>query len=344
MKLRNVFISAGLLLASSACTFTGALASKKELVETSAESVKEITIDTFSFLPDSFPVMNPATVELEGYTFKYRNAVSTSSSTYYGYSDYEALSFYFEGDGYFNNQTAMPGDIKSITLHTHSAQTETITYNVRFGTSAFVGKGYDKDGEKTSYNMSGSQSKTFTNYVAGATFFSIFCNAYVIHHAHEIACLDKIVISYTVDEAKTDATTFAQTFIGTTSGICKDTSKGIIDTDVDALAAVWNIKAVPDGNSLVEKWNALSNGAKAVFTAGTANDTIADANARYVHIMSRYSNVLTAFNGGPTLSAINTKTLLDDSENNTLIIVVAIASLALVSFGGLVFIRKRRGN
>ena len=92
----------------------------------------------------------------------------------------------------------------------------------------------------------------------------------------------------------------------------------------------------------MEKWNALSNGAKAVFTAGTANATIADANARYVHIMGRYSNAVTVFNGGAILSAINTKTPLDDSANDTLIIAVAIASLALVSFGGLVFIRKRR--
>ena len=129
MKLRNIFISAGLLLASGVCAFAGALASNLELVETSAASVREITIDTFSFLPDpdSFPVPNPATVNLEGYTFKYRNAVSTSYSAYYGYSDYEALTFYYEGDGYFNNQTAMPGDIKSITLYTHSAQTSTIT-------------------------------------------------------------------------------------------------------------------------------------------------------------------------------------------------------------------------
>ncbi len=344
MKLKNVFISASLLFVSGACAFTGALTSKKELVKTSAESVSTITIDTFSFLPnpDSFPMMNPATVDLEGYTFKYRNAVSTSYSAYYGYSDYEALTFYYEGDGYFNNQTAMPGDIKSITLYTHSAQTLTITYNVRFGTSAFVGKGYDKDGEKTSYDMSGSQSKTFTNYVTGATFFSIFCNAYTISDAHKVSCLDKIVVSYTVDQAKTDATTFAQTFKDTTDGICKDTSKSIVDTDADALAAVWNAKEEPDGTSLVEKWNALSNGAKAVFTAGTANATIADANARYVHIMGRYSDVLTAFNGGPTFSAINTKTPFDDSANDTLIIAVAIASLALVSIGGLIFIRKRR--
>ena len=150
MKLRNVFISAGLLLASGACAFTGALVSKKELVKTSAETISTITIDTFSFLPDSFPMMNPATVDLEGYTFKYRNA---ASSSVYGYTRPNALSFYYEGDGYFNNQTAMPGDIKSITLYTHSAQTDTITYNVRFGTSAFVGKGYDKDGEKTSYDI-----------------------------------------------------------------------------------------------------------------------------------------------------------------------------------------------
>lgn len=337
MKLKNVFISAGLLLAFGACAFTGALASKKELVKTSAESVSTITIDTFSGLPEK-SIDQSKTIDLEGYTFKYRNAFSNADHDY-GYSHYDALSFYPEYTRYFNNQTAMPGDIKSITLYTHSAQTETITYNVRFGTSAFTGQGTGGD----SYGMYGGEGYTFTNSVTGATFFSISCDWYKITN-RLASCLDKIEISYVVDEAKTDATTFAQTFIDTTGGICKDTSKGIIDTDVNALAAVWNIKAEPDGTSLVEKWNALSNGAKAVFTAGTANATIADANARYVHIMSRYSNVLTAFNDGPTFSAINTKTPLDDSENNTLIIVVAIASLALVSFGGLVFIRKRRGN
>ena len=39
MKLRNVFISAGLLLVSGACAFTGALASKKELVEVRSGNV-----------------------------------------------------------------------------------------------------------------------------------------------------------------------------------------------------------------------------------------------------------------------------------------------------------------
>ena len=342
MKLRNVFISAGLLLASGTCAFAGALASKKELVKTSAESVSTITIDDFSFLPnpDKFPMMNPATVNLEGYTFKYRNAVSTSSSAYYGYSHYEALTFYYQGDGYFNNQTAMPGDIKSITLYTHSAQTHTITYNVAFGTSAFGGKGNEKD--RDSYDMSGSQSKTFTNYVTGATFFAISCNAYEVTNVHEVACLDKIVISYTVDEAKTDATTFAQTFIDTTDGICKDTSEDIVDTDVDALAAVWNIKATPDGNSLVEKWNALSNGAKAVFTAGTANATIADAHARYVHIMSRYGGTLTEFTGGPTYSSRN----IFNNENNidVIIVVVAIASVLSLAVACTYFSLKKRRN
>lgn len=342
MKLKNVFISAGLLLAFGACTFTGALASKKELVETSAESVSTITIDTFSFLPnpDSFPMMNPTTVDLEGYTFKYRNAASTSHSAYYGYSDYEALTFYYEGDGYFNNQTAMPGDIKSITLYTHSAQTRTITYNVAFGTSAFVGKGYEKD--RDSYSMNGSENKTFTNYVTGATFFAISCNAYEITNVHKVSCLDKIVISYTVDEAKTDATTFAQTFIDTTGGICKDISKDIVDTDVDALAAVWNAKAEPDGTSLVEKWNALSNGAKAVFTAGTANATIADANARYVHIMSRYSGTLTEFTGGPTYSS---KIIFNNKNNiGVIIVVAAIASVLSIAVAGTYFSLKKRHN
>lgn len=293
MKLRTIFISAGLLLASCTCAFAGALASKKELIETSAESVSTITIDTFSGLPEkSIDVSN--TVDLEGYTFKYRNAFSNG---YYGYTRYDALSFYTEYTRYFNNQTAMPGDIKSITLYTHSAQEETITYNVRFGTSAFTGQGTAED----SHSMYGGESYTFTNSVTGATFFSISCDKYTITN-RVASCLDKIVISYAVDEAKTDATTFAQTFKDATGGICKDTSKGIVDTDVDALAAVWNPKEEPDGTSLVEKWNALSNGAKAVFTAGTANDTIADANARYVHIMSRYSGTLTAFADGPALT------------------------------------------
>lgn len=336
MKLRNVFISVGLLLASSACAFAGALASKKELVKTSAESVSTITIDTFSGLSENLPMGASKTVDLEGYTFKYKNV---ASNAYFGYGSHAAITFYNQETRYFNNQTAIPGDIKSIELHTHSAQKITVTYNVRFGTSAFTGMGTGGD----SRSMYGSQSYTFTNSVIGARFFSISCDEYTLSR-EKASCIDKIVISYVVDEAKTDATTFAQTFIETTNGICKDTSKGIVDTDVNALASVWNINAVPDGNSLVEKWNALSNGAKAVFTAGTANDTIADANARYVHIMSRYSGTLTEFIGGPTLSAINTKTPLDDSENNTLIIVVAIASLALVSIGVLVFIRKRRGN
>ena len=146
------------------------------------------------------------------------------------------------------------------------------------------------------------------------------------------------------DPAETEATTFAQTFKDTTDGICKDTSKGPIDTDLDELAGVWNVKATPDGNSLVEKWNALSNDARAVFTAGTANATIADANARYVHIMSRYSETLTAFTDGPKLAGGNTLVTSETSTTNQSLIIAIVAALAIVSVGGFVFIRRRREN
>ena len=334
MKLRNMFISAGLLLASGVCAFTGALVSKKELVKTSAASVSTITIDTFSGLRETFPMGESATVDLEGYTFKYKNVVS---NPYFGYGSNEALSFYNQETRFFNNQTAMPGDIKSIELHTHSAQKLTITYNVRFGTSAFVGMGTGGD----SYSMYGSESHTFTNSVTGATFFSISCDGYTLSR-EKASCIDKIVISYTVDQAKTDATTFAQTFKDTTDGICKDTSKGPTDTDLDDLAAVWNAKEDPDGTSLVEKWNALSSGAKAVFTTGTANATIADAKARYVHIMSRYSGTLDEFADGPTYSS----NMILANRNNTEVIAVVITVTSILSLTvvGTYFSLKKRHN
>lgn len=142
------------------------------------------------------------------------------------------------------------------------------------------------------------------------------------------------------------ANAFANTFLSTTNGICVDSSKSSGDTNVSALAAVWNVKETPDGSSLVEKWSALSIGAKAVFAEGTATEAIADANARYVHIMSRYSEQLTAFDNGPVYLANAQFGFGSDLSNDatfivTIAVVIAISTLTLATF---LVIKKRRYN
>ena len=143
------------------------------------------------------------------------------------------------------------------------------------------------------------------------------------------------------DEALLAANQFAQTFLNTTDGICKDTSVDGMDTDSSALANAWNVKG--DGTSLVEKWGDLSPEAKAIFATGTATAAISDANARYVHIMGRYSATLTAFADGPTLT-YSAQALSVHNSNHSALIITVIASAALLSAGGFLFARRRREN
>ena len=148
------------------------------------------------------------------------------------------------------------------------------------------------------------------------------------------------------ENATAAAHAFANTFLSTTDGICVDSSKSSGDTNVSTLAAVWNVKETPDGSSLVEKWNALSIGAKSVFAEGTATEAIADAKARYVHIMSRYSEQLTAFDNGPVYLA-NARFGFDSDLSNdatfivTIVVVIAISTLTLAT---ILVIKKRRYN
>ena len=158
---------------------------------------------------------------------------------------------------------------------------------------------------------------------------------------------DSLSLKYDDPEpiADTDAANaFANTFLSTTNDICVDSSKSSGDTNVSTLAAVWNVKETPDGSSLVEKWNALSIGAKSVFAEGTATEAIADAKARYVHIMSRYSEQLTAFDNGPVYLAKAQFGFGNDLSNDatfivTIVVVIAISTLTLATF---LVIKKRR--
>ena len=160
---------------------------------------------------------------------------------------------------------------------------------------------------------------------------------------------DSLSLKYDDPEAISDtdaANAFANTFLSTTNGICVDSSKSSGDTNVSTLAAVWNVKETPDGSSLVEKWNALSIGAKSVFVEGTATEAITDAKARYVHIMSRYSEQLTAFDNGPVYLAnaqfgFGNDLSNDATFNVTIVVVIAISTLIFVTF---LVIKKRCYN
>lgn len=144
------------------------------------------------------------------------------------------------------------------------------------------------------------------------------------------------------ENAEIAATTYANAFLGATFDVCNVGEP--TDDHSAGLAAIWNAKETPDGTSLVERWNALSIGAKGVFAAGTANATVASAKARYLIIMERYSGVLTAFENGPVASSVATVNTVSNQNNNTIMLVVIISSIALVSVGGFFLLKKKREN
>lgn len=144
------------------------------------------------------------------------------------------------------------------------------------------------------------------------------------------------------ENATVAATHFAGTFLTVTGGICKDSSAGQGDTDLDALKAAWNAKG--DGTTLVDKWNVLSSGAKGVFASGTGHADIVSAVARYRVIMGRYAGTLTAFTDGPELAGGNALVTSETSTTNQTLIIAIVAALTIVSVGGFVFIRRRREN
>ena len=167
----------------------------------------------------------------------------------------------------------------------------------------------------------------------------IICNSNTAYDIYYKPLHYKIWIE---ENATVAADKFANTFLSVTGAVCVDSSKTSGDTDPAALAAVWNVKATPDGNSLVEKWNALSSGAKGTFAAGTATEDITNAHNRYIHIMSRYSDVLTAFTDGPAFATSSQLTINNVLANNTLVIIAIIVSTSMIAVGTMLFVIKKR--
>lgn len=140
--------------------------------------------------------------------------------------------------------------------------------------------------------------------------------------------------------SETEATSFAQTFLDNTGTICSDGSTS--DDHSSALAAIWNTVSGDSVDQLEELWNRLTTGAKSCFATGTANSTISDANARYVHIMSRYSATLNAFSGGPSYASQNILSITTNNNNEVAIIATITAIIAVSATGVFFMLRKKR--
>ena len=89
-------------------------------------------------------------------------------------------------------------------------------------------------------------------------------------------------------------------------------------------------------------YSSLTKSAKDAFKAGTANATIIDAHARYVHIINRYGELNDFV--GDVRSSSNFISPIKTSTNNGVIIII-IATVAIISISGAFFIlRKKKHN
>ena len=153
-------------------------------------------------------------------------------------------------------------------------------------------------------------------------------------------------------DALTEASGFAHKLIDDTDSICSVDGTGA--NHGAALANVWNPKATPDGTSLVEKWNGLTDGAKSEFKNATPVESggtiLQEAVYRYYHIMRRYgptgttSQVLQAFSGGPNYASAQSFPLVYSINENTNIvaIIVIISLVSVTAIGGYFFIKRRK--
>ena len=194
----------------------------------------------------------------------------------------------------------------------------------------------------TWFNNSTFQTKTISLTSPGTKGISIYTRCNTSPAAWSDRYLYQDIPFYFTLNPTTEATTFSSTFISTTTTICETGGTGADHSA--ALIAVWNVKSTPDGNSLVEKWEALSSEAKTIFNEGTANATITNAHNRYVYIMGRYGNVLTAFDEGPVVPNVamfNTSGLFALDNDTTIIILMVVAtSVSLIAYTLLIIKKK----
>ena len=136
------------------------------------------------------------------------------------------------------------------------------------------------------------------------------------------------------ENSEESATSWASSFLSETNSIC---SNGGTSADhLSALEGVWS--------TLKSSYESLTTGAKNILKAGTANATVADAHDRYVHIMQRYGNDLSAFNGWTVSGSRNVLPVIAKENTNTIAIIVIISLVSVTAIGGYFFIKRRQEN
>lgn len=135
------------------------------------------------------------------------------------------------------------------------------------------------------------------------------------------------------ENSEATATAWATSFISATDSICS--SGGTSANHLSALSGIWSDQK--------NSFDALTLGARNVLIAGTANATVEDAHDRYVHIMTRYSGELDAFNGWMD-NASPSRNIISFNSDNAVIVIVVASLMAIFATGLFFFIRKRRYN
>lgn len=126
------------------------------------------------------------------------------------------------------------------------------------------------------------------------------------------------------------ATAWATSFINDTGSICA--TGGESADHLSALQAVWS--DIKDG------FDALTLGARNIIKTGNANATVKDAHDRYIHIMTRYSGQLDAFEDWEVSASRSIMPLANDS--NVIAIIAIITVISLSATGTFFLLRKKR--
>lgn len=126
------------------------------------------------------------------------------------------------------------------------------------------------------------------------------------------------------------ATAWATSFINDTGSICA--TGGESADHLSALQAVWS--DIKDG------FDALTLGARNIIKTGNANATVKDAHDRYIHIMTRYSGQLDAFEDWEVSASRSIMPLANDSNVIAIIAIITVISLSAV--GTFFLLRKKR--
>ena len=240
--------------------------------------------------------------------------------------DYENFSVYFDG---FNKQTStitnMPvskaGSV-TITLNDSISATHEITY-VEFGFVQWTTKTQTikLDDQTLSFPDDGTTiSKTYSNHTTSVTAQTTSSNQ--IGWEYVIVTIGELEITPLME-----AETFAQSVIDDLT--CDPTGATAPSTD--------------EWSALADKYETLSEDAKALFVDTTESSIIKDALAKYDYILGKYgSESYVNFMNREVVSAANNITNPILNTTNNIIIIVSVCVLAISAIGVFIVISKKR--